>query len=237
MVTEQSGDIIKFDKEAKKKVLVKHLVSQLSAPDCVAADGEDNIYCVDQESGKILKCDKDGGNIQVHEVKQVKGPGHTVLTVLGEEVMVCERKNRGTVMVYDRELKYVRRIERGDMGEFWDVSADCHGNLYVVDRTNICIQVFSNEGVLLRSFGCDRNKVKLFKDPANVCVSGQHVLVSDWDYSTSCVFVFTVAGDYVTSFGRVGSKEGEFSIPCCICIDKDGFIFVADYSNDRVQCF
>ena len=238
VVTEQSGDIIKFDKEAKKTVLVKHIASQLSAPDCVAADGEDNIYCVDLESARILKCDKDGDNVQVHEVKQVKGLGHTGLTVLGEEVMVCERNNRGTVMVYDRDLKYVRCIEHGDLGEFCDVSADCHGNLYVVDRTNLCIQVFSNEGVFLRSFGCDRNKVKLFKEPANVCVSGQHVFVSDWNYKTdSSVFVFTVAGDYVTSFGRYGSEESQFKIPCCICIDKDVFIYVADYSNDRVQCF
>ena len=237
VVTEQSGDIIKFDKMAKKKVLVKHLVSQLTYLGCVAADDEDNIYCVDQQSARILKCVKDGGNVQVHEIKQVKGPVHRGLTVLGEEVMVCERNNRGTVMVYNRELKYVRRIEHGDMGQFWDVSADCHGNLYVVDRTNLCIQVFSNKGVFLRSFGCDRNKVKLFKEPAKVCVSGQHVFVSDWNYKTDCVFVFTVAGDYVTSFGQHGNKEGHFKTPCCICIDKDGFIFVADYANDRVQCF
>ena len=236
VVTEQNGGIIKFDKEAKKKVLVKHFESQLSALACVAADGEDNIYCVDRQSARILKCNKDGGNVQVHEVKQVKGPGHMGLTVLGEEVMVCECNNRGTVMVYDRELKYVRRIEHGDMGEFWDVSANCHGNLYVVDRTNLCIQVFSNEGVFLRSFDCDRSKVKLFKDPSNVCVSGQHVFVSDWNYSTSCLFVFTVAGDYVISFGQYGSKQGQFKTPCCICINKDGFIFVADYANNRVQC-
>ena len=237
VVTEQNGDIVKFDKEAKKTVLVQHVVSQLSALGSVAVDGDDNIYCVDQRSARILKCDEDGGNVQVHEVKQVKGPGHRGLTVLGEEVMVCECKNRGTVMVYDRELKYVRRIEHGDMGEFLDVSADCHGNLYAVDRTNLCIQVFSNEGVFLKSFDCDRNKVKLFKEPAIVYVSGQHVFVSDWNYETECVFVFTVAGDYVTSFGRYGSKEGELQTPCCICIDKDDFIFVADCGNGRVQCF
>ena len=40
----------------------------------------------------------------------------------------------------------------------------------LVDRTNLCIQVFSNEGVFLRSFDCDRNKVKLFKEPAIVYV-------------------------------------------------------------------
>ena len=74
----------------KRQVLVQHLVSQLSVLDCVAVDGEDNIYCVDRQSARILKCDKDGGNVQVHKVKQVNGAGHRGLTVLGEEVMVCE---------------------------------------------------------------------------------------------------------------------------------------------------
>ena len=235
MVT-NGTDITKFDTKGNEKVLVKHSGSHLKLPRRIATDSEDNIYCVDIQSARILKCDKDGGNVQVHEVKQVKGPGHLGVTVLGEEVMVCECNNRGTIMVYDRELKYVRRIEHGDK-EFWDLSTDCHGNLYVVDRTNLCIQVFSNEGVFLRSFGCDRKEMKLFKVPSNVCVSGQHVFVSDWNYDTCCVFVFNVAGDYVTSFGQCGSKEGEFNTPCCICIDKDGFIFVADYGNDRVQCF
>ena len=47
----------------------------------------------------------------MYEVKQVKGPGHIGMTVVGDEVMMCERDNKGTIMVYDRELKYVRRIK------------------------------------------------------------------------------------------------------------------------------
>ena len=230
-------DITKFDTKGNKKVLVKHSENRLKAPRRITTDGEDNIYCVDEFSAMILKCDKDSGNVQVHEVKQVKGLGHWGVTVVRDEVMVCECNNAGTIMVYNRELQYVRRVEHDNMGEFEEISADCHGNLYVIDTSNLCIHVFNNEGVLLRSFGCDSKKVKLFRAPTGVCVSDRHVYVSDVDYDTSCVFVFTVAGDYVTSFGQQGRKESELRIPCCICIDKDGFIFVADYGNDRVQCF
>ena len=234
MVTNYT-DITKIDMKGNKKVLVKHSENRLKTPRRIATDGEDNIYCVDEWSAKILKCDMDGGNVQVHEVKQVKGQGHWGVTVVGDEVMVCERNNKGTIMVYNRELQYMRRIEHGDMGEFKEISADCHGNLYVIDISNLCIHVVKDEGVLLRSFGCDSKNVKIFRAPIGVCASDRHVFVCDVKYDTSCVFVFTVAGDYVTLFGQYGSKEGEFMTPYCVCLDKDGFIFVA--GNNRVQCF
>ena len=102
------------------------------------------------------------------------------------------------------------------MGAVWDISADVHGNIYVTDKTNSCIQVFSASGVFLHSFG--NNKLKV---PWGVCVSGQYVYVSY--VSNDCVSVFTTAGVYVTSFGQFGSKEGEFSSPFDLCINKNGF--------------
>ena len=100
-----------------------------------------------------------------------------------------------TIMVCDRELKYVRRIEHGGMGEFRCVSADSHGDLYVTDYTNFGIHVFSNDGVFLHSFGCDSNGVKLLYCPYDVCVSGQYVhITNSLGHNVS---VFTTAGDYI----------------------------------------
>ncbi len=37
----------------------------------------------------------------------MKGPGHVGVAVLGDEVLVCEYRNKGTIMVYDRrDFKY-----------------------------------------------------------------------------------------------------------------------------------
>ncbi len=49
--------------------------------------------------------------------------------------------------------------------------------------------------------------------------------------------VFATEGDYVTSFGQHGYKEGEFCGPRSICVDVDNFIYVTDLFNNRVQCF
>ena len=235
IVTEQDGDIVKLESKGKTSVLVKHSDSKLTLLGSVSTDDEDNIYCTDYAYNKVMKCNKNGGNVQVHEVKQMKDPGHWGVAVVGDEVMLCERGNEGTIMMYDRELKYVRRVEHSDLGKFRGVSADNHGNLYVTDSTHNCIQVFSNDGVFLRSFGRDSNGVKRLDGPYYVCVSGHYV------YATNdvghYVSVFTTAGDYVTSFGQQGSGEGEFKYPRSVCTDKDGFVYVADYSNNRVQCF
>ena len=231
-VTEYSGNIIKFDTEGNRRTLVKqNRVKDLRK---IAVDGEDNIYCIDSNSNRILRCDRNGGNYLVQEVKHVK-EGQRGLAVVGEEVMVCVKDNRGTIMVYDKELNYVRRIEHRDMGYFYAVSADSHGNLYCADWDNAMVQVFSNDGVFLRSFGSDGKGEKKKKWPCGLCVSGHYVYVCNFG---SCnISVFTTDGVYVTSFGQYGSNEGDFNFPRSVCVDQDGFVYVTDYYNNRVQCF
>ena len=52
-----------------------------------------------------------------------------------------------------------------DMGDFINLFSDSHGNLYVTDRDKSMIRVFSNDGVLLHSFGCDDDGVNRLNDP------------------------------------------------------------------------
>ena len=231
LVSEERGSIIKFDAEGNRRMLVEQDRVTLRK---IAVDGEDNIYCIKESSNKILRCDRNGGNIQVQEVKHVK-EGQRGLAVVGEEVIVCVKDNRGSIMVYDKELNYMRRIEHRDMGYFWAISADSHGNLYCADDNNSMIQVFSNDGVFLRSFGCDGKGEKKVKSPWGLCVSGHYVYLCN--YGSCNISVFTADGVYVTSFGQGGSNEGDFNWPLSVCVDQDGFVYVTDYSNNRVQCF
>ena len=232
IVTERQGDVITFDREGNRLRSVKHKFGfQFS----VAVDGMDNIYCTDVESNKVFTSNMNGGNVQVHDIKQVGGAGHLGVAVVGDEVMMCQHYNKGTIMVYDRELKYVRQIVGRDMGGFGDLSPDSHGNLYVTDWHNSCIRVFRNDGGFLRSFSCDGNGVKMLSGPRGVCVAGQHVYVTD--VGNHNVSVFTTEGEYVTSFGQHGSEEGDFSNPSGVCIDRDNFVYVADCYNNRVQIF
>ena len=235
IVCELDGDVIKLEKEGKKHVIVKHSTTTLSCLSDVATDKENNIYCTDLITNKVLRCDKNGRNVCVYEVQQVKHPGHCGVAVVGDEVMLCGRFSEGTIMIYNRELKYGRRIVHDDMGQFIKLSSDSHGNLYVADNCKSMIRVFSNDGVLLRSFSCDKNGINRLIYPRGVCVSGQYVYVSN--YGGYNVSVFTTAGHYVTSFGQKGKDKGEFKYPRGICIDQHAVVYVCDCFNKRVQCF
>ena len=138
VVSESDGDVIIFDKEGKRLRSVRHELAWCYG---VTVDGEDNIYCTDLFSNKIMRCNRNGGRVKVHKVKQVQGSGHRGVAVVGDEVMVCERCNKGTIMMYDRQLKYVRQITGRGMGGFHDLSPDSHGNLHVTDNDNSVISL------------------------------------------------------------------------------------------------
>ncbi len=39
----------------------------------------------------------------------------------------------------------------------------------------------------------------------------------------------------MTTFGRWGRNEDDFMDPYGVCVDKDGFVYVCDSYNNRVQ--
>ena len=231
LFTEFKRNIIKLTPDKQ----VKTLVAQQELQDIwsITVDCEDNIYCTSMYTSKILRSDRDGGNVRVKEVKQVNGRGYTDVTVIGDEVMMCEAKSNGagTIVVFDKELNYLRHIEQNLAEVLTGIASDNYGNVYTSGYD--CIRVFSNDGVLLRSFGCDENGVKKLSGPWGICVSGQYVYVVN--HTSHSVSVFTTDGVYVSSFGQHGHKEGEFTNPYFLCVDQDGFLYIAD--NDRVQCF
>ena len=232
LVSEWRGNIIKFDTDGNRRTLVEQ--NRVNTLCKIAVDDEDNIYCMKETTNRILRCDRNGGNIQVQEIKHEKH-GQRGLAVVREEVMVGVVDNRGTIMVYDKELNYVRSIEHRDMGFLVAISADSYGNLYCADNDNAMIQVFSNDGVFLRSFGCDGKGEKKVKRPWGLCVSGHYVYVCN--YGSYNISVFTTDGVYVSSFGWCGRNEGDFNYPHSVCLDQDGFVYVTDKSNNRVLCF
>ena len=57
------------------------------------------------------------------------------------------------------------------------------------------------------------------------------------EYCNNRVSVFRTSGEFVHSFGKKGSDRGEFDDPYGIAIDQDGFVFVCDNDNSRIQVF
>ena len=229
----ESENLELFDKNGKKLMSIV-----IGLPYSVAVDNTNGCMYISCRR-KIIKLSSDFKLLE--EFTGQKGTGYRYVAVVGDEVMVGE-DSKNAVMVYTKDLKYVRQFgSHGDgLGQFKAIrgmSSDDNNNLYVNDKVRGCVNVFSNSGEFLHSIGHDQGGegVKKLSSPRGVCVVGQYVYVADW--VGACVSVFTTEGGYVTSFGQRGCNEGDFGGPRGMCVDKDGFVYVCDFSNNRVQVF
>ena len=136
--------------------------------------------------------------------------------------MVTEHYNEGQIMVYDRELNYVRQITGRNKTQLLCLHPDCHGNLYI-SASDTTIQVLSKTGDFLHSFSRDDNGVLKIKNPQMVYVCGQYVYVADLNKTV----VFTTEGDDVTTFGCYGGT----------CVNQDGVLYMCDYFNNIITCY
>ena len=239
MIVTGSNRIDVFDKEGTRLKSISASDYNIRYPLGVAIDSTDCVYLAHNEEHRIVKLSKDMKLLKTYSMRKHPCDLHG-MAVVGDEVMVCDSEN-DCIHVYTTELDYVRQIgshgkDPGKFDDICDISSDEHSNLYVSDYNDSRIQVFSNGGEFLRSFGCDENDVNKLNVPCGVCVTGQYV------YVVNCrshnVSVFTTEGVYMTSFGgQWGSNKGEFKNPWGVCVDRDGFVYVCDHGNHRIQVF
>ena len=65
--------------------------------------------------------------------------------------------------------------------------------------------------------------------------SSNRVYVSEW--GNLRISIFTLEGEFVTSFGSKGSGLGQFRYPSGLAVDSSGVVYVCDTGNNRVQLF
>ena len=156
-----------------------------------------------------------------------------------KKLFVCDRKNH-RIQVFDTNLKFISFFGeegRGE-GEFRHpigLNFDPAGDVYVADCYNCRVQVFSQNGTFLRAFGRRGSGPGELSSPEGIHVDHNYVYVVDT--GNHCVSVFYTSGVFITSFGKEGSEEGELSLPCGITIDQDGFLYICDCWNNRIQIF
>ena len=152
---------------------------------------------------------------------------------------ICDCDNH-RIQVFDLDLNFIRSIGsrgkgRGEFGAPHDVKFDTAGNMYVAESEsrNARVQVIDSSGHFIRFFNQEGKGI--LNTPSALHIVDKYVYVSDW--SGDCIVVYDTSGNFVTSFGRPGRKEGELNGPLCITSCTDGFIYACDYMNDRVQIF
>jgi DNA-binding beta-propeller fold protein YncE len=118
------------------------------------------------------------------------------------------------------------------------IAVDGSGRVYVADRNNHRIQVFTDGGAFVTAWGSLGTGDGQFDSPRDVAVdAGGNVYVAD--FLNDRVQKFTSSGGYITQWGGTGTGDGQFKGPRGIVVDGDGFVYVTEdgLPNKRVQKF
>ena len=108
--------------------------------------------------------------------------------------------------------------------------------VYVADKNNSRIQVFSRMGTFLGSWGGRGDGEGYFNWPSGVLIgSDDNIYVAD-TYN-HLIQVLTPEGSFVRQWGERGSGDRQFDHPSGLAAGPDGQIFVVDQDNSRIQFF
>ena len=212
---------------------------QFKYPRGVAVDNADNIYVVDNNNHRIQKFTTTGeftaavGTCGSNPL-QFNYPVGIGFNKKNGKLYVCDQSNQG-IQVLETNLTHHSSFgsNGSENGQFkcpMDVAFDSTGNIYIADYSNHRIQTFTPDGQFLQKFGTGQ-----LQSPYSIAIHGDVVYVAE--YHQHSVSVFSSEGKFLKSFGVKGEAQGQFNAPHGVAVDANGFVLVADRSNNRVQIF
>ena len=190
------------------------------------------VYRLDKKGEVVGSVGKEGtGN---GEFKWADG-----IKIFNDELYVCDYGN-SRVNVFDMNLKFVRTFGKstdgpGKLTNPADIALDTRGNVYVADYSSHRVVVFSPDGSYLSHFGGEGEERGRLKSPVGICTTPHYVYVSE--QGNNRISIFHTSGQFVGTLCKGGAGEGELNYPWGIAVDQDGFLFVCDSKNSRIQIF
>ena len=152
--------------------------------------------------------------------------------------------NRGEhpMIVFDREGNFLRSWGEGVFKRAHGLHIDSHDNLYCTDDGDHTVRRCTTDGKVLLTIGVPGKPAPFMSgEPFHRCTHTAlspkgEIYVSD-GYGNARVHKYSPDGKLILSWGEPGTEPGQFNIAHNIATDEDGWVYVADRENHRVQVF
>ena len=153
--------------------------------------------------------------------------------------------NRGShpMIVFNPDGNVLRSWGEGVFSNAHGVGIGPDDSVYCVDNGYHTVSKFTPEGKLLMTIGVPGKPAAPmsgdpFCSPTQVAVDPRNgdLFVSD-GYRNARVHKYSPDGRHLLSWGESGTDEGQFSLPHNIATDRDGWVYVSDRENQRIQVF
>ena len=153
--------------------------------------------------------------------------------------------NRGThpMLVFDPDGNVLRSWGTGVFASPHGITIGPDGMIYCTDNADHTVRKFTPEGKLLLTLGevgkpaAEMSGIP-FCRPTHTAIDSRDggIYVAD-GYSNARVHKFAPDGKHLFSWGESGTDAGQFNIVHNITTDKDGWVYIADRENHRIQVF
>ena len=205
-------------------------------------DPQRHVWIVDREGDQILEFTNDGKKLVMHiGEKGVAGTDHyhfgrpaSLLFMPDGSFYVADGYDNARIVKFDKNGKYL--LEWGTKGTgpgqfnlVHDIAVDAQRRIYVADRNNNRIQIFTETGKFLKEWRNIRSPSHLtMTDDGNVWVTAG---------VGNRLAKFDLGGKLLTYWGMYGRFAGGFDDPHTVDVDSSGNLYVVEVYNDRVEKF
>jgi hypothetical protein len=110
---------------------------------------------------------------------------------------------------------------------------DNSGDIYITENNKNCVKKFSRYGDFIRNIG---DSVGELTETWDVCSDGDNIYVTH-DDDNYTVRKYTGDGEFLLTWGSEGTGDGEFGFYYLVVDYYNGYIFVGDPGNFRIQVF
>jgi len=230
-------------------------------PSGIAADSDGTIYFSDPTHHRILKIDGCDGSLspvpcaggEGSQPTQLKFPRGLLIPDFRHSLFIADSGNH-RVQILDIDSGQLGGIwgqpsmaaepqPSSEVGRFntpWDLAADHHGNVYVVDHQNCRVQRFDRTGGLNRSFWERMAQAKVLKRPSGIAISDVEGALRLFiiDETLHAVFVFYGNGSPVLgrSSKPLSMGAAQLTRPMGIAATSNA-IYVGDNERQRILKF
>jgi len=169
--------------------------------------------------------------------KEVGGVG-----VDGNDNVYVFNRGEHPMMVFDRAGNFLRSWGEGQYPRAHGVHMASDDTMFLTDDGGHFVRKVTLDGKVLLELGVPGKPAPYMSgEPFHRCTHTAlspkgEIYVSD-GYGNSRVHKYSPDGKLLHSWGEPGTGEGEFNIVHNICTDADGWVYVADRENHRVQVF
>ena len=160
----------------------------------------------------------------------------------GDNVYVFNRGGHA-ITVFDRDGKFLRSWGDDIFTLPHGVSVGPDDSVFCTDSGDHTVRKFTPDGRLLMTLGeADSPAPAMSGDPFNTPTHlaadprNGDLYVAD-GYSNARVHKYAPDGKLLFSWGESGTDPGQFNIVHNITVDRDGWVYVADRDNRRIQVF